>query len=85
MNSFVHGHITFALAIRFILMCKIMIARAAHCYAHTPATLLYEQTFFFAWAISRFHAQNFAQARQHVGHTPKSFMAGHTPGSSRDH
>ena len=31
---------------------------------------------FFAWAKSRLHAQNFAQARQHVGHTPKSFMAG---------
>ena len=61
----------FALAIQFIIMRIIMIA---HWYAQPPATLFYAQTF-FAWAKSGFHAQNFAQARQHVGHTPKSFMA----------
>ena len=39
--------------------------------------------FFFAWAKSRFHAQNFAHARQHVGHTPKSFMAENKSAHSR--
>ena len=48
-KSFVHGqvigawshYITFALAIQFIFMRKIMIA---HWYAQTPATLLHAQT-----------------------------------------
>ena len=51
-------------------------------YAQTPSTLLHAQTF-FCMGKKSFTCAKFAQARQHVGHTPKSFMAGNRAGHSR--
>ena len=75
-NSFVHGQITFALAIRFIFMRKIIVLVCAN-----PNNIIVCANVFLhgqkvVYIAHRKKSQNFAQARQHVGHTPKSFMAG---------